>query len=61
MGKILHKIKDTTRPKDHTQLMNEDGSWNVICGNKGSSSCRGSDEWRFVTCKNCLKQNNRVT
>lgn len=52
--KVIHKIK--RRKKEGFRLLNDDETWNVVCGNKGSRTCSANLYWRYVTCKKCLKQ-----
>lgn len=53
--KVIHKQKDCNISKNRIQLINDDGTWNVVCGNKNSSSCIANKDWKVVTCKKCLR------
>ena len=54
MGKI-HMMED----KEAKFLIKEDGTWNILCNTDVGSHCEGTNNWRNVTCKNCLKLHNR--
>ncbi len=50
---VLHKIKETGRKG--IQLINTDGTWNVMC-NTRSSHITANESWNIITCKRCLKK-----
>ena len=41
-------------------MLNRDGKWNILCDRQGMQSCKGTDCWDNVTCKNCLKLKTSV-
>lgn len=51
--RVIHKVKDCTRKIDEFLLVNDDGSWNILCKTQGMH-LRGSKHWRNVNCKLCL-------
>ena len=52
--KIIHKVKDCNRTTNLFLLLNDDGSWNILCKTQGSHIA-GSKHWKIVNCKSCLK------
>lgn len=58
MKKIIHKTTKEYKgngKRYQDLLCNDDSTWKVLCKNKGSMSCKASEHWEIVNCKNCLR------